>query len=74
VKVMLDVRAGAGRSRMTGLSRAGGRWSGRSGAIRFRWSGAAKARPGADGLALECAARPSAAPSGPGVLGRTQEV
>jgi hypothetical protein len=50
--VVLDVRAGSGRSRMTGLSRAGGRWSGRSGAIRFRWSGAAKARPGADGLAL----------------------
>jgi hypothetical protein len=52
VNVVLDVRAGFGRSRMTGLSHAGGRWSGRSGAIRFRWSGAAKARPGADGLAL----------------------
>ena len=52
VTVVLDVRAGFGRSRMTGLSRAGGCWSGRSGAIRFRWSGAAKARPGADGLAL----------------------
>jgi alpha,alpha-trehalase len=52
VNVVLDVRAGFGRSRMTGLSRAGGHWSGRSGAIRFRWSGAAKARPGADGLAL----------------------
>jgi GH15 family glucan-1,4-alpha-glucosidase len=52
VSVVLDVRAGFGRSRMTDLSRAGGCWSGRSGAIRFRWSGAAKARPGADGLAL----------------------
>jgi alpha,alpha-trehalase len=52
VKVVLDVRAGFGRSRMTGLSRAGGCWTGRSGGIRFRWSGAAKARPGADGLAL----------------------
>jgi alpha,alpha-trehalase len=52
VNVVLDVRAGFGRSRMTGLSRAGGCWTGRSGRIRFRWSGAAKARPGADGLAL----------------------
>jgi alpha,alpha-trehalase len=52
VDVVLDVRAGFGRSRMTDLSRAGGRWTGRSGAIRFRWSGAARARPGADGLAL----------------------
>jgi len=52
VTVVLDVRARFGRSRMTGLSRAGGCWSGRSGPIRFRWSGAAKARPGPDGLAL----------------------
>ena len=52
VHVVLDVRAGFGRSRMTGLSRAGGCWTGRSGAIRFRWSGAAKARPGPNGLAL----------------------
>ena len=52
VNVVLDIRAGFGRSRMTGLSRVGGCWSGRSGAIRFRWSGAAKARPGPDGLAL----------------------
>jgi alpha,alpha-trehalase len=52
VDVVLDVRAGFGRSRMTDLSRSGGRWSGRSGAIRFRWSGAARARSGADGLAF----------------------
>jgi len=52
VDVVLDVRAGFGRSRMTDLSRSGGSWSGRSGAIRFRWSGAARARPGADGLAF----------------------
>jgi hypothetical protein len=43
------------RSRMTELSRTGGCWSGRSGGIRFRWSGAAKARPGPDGLALTVA-------------------
>jgi alpha,alpha-trehalase len=52
VRVVLDIRAGFGRSRMTDLSRAGGCWSGRSGPIRFRWSGAARARPGADGLAF----------------------
>jgi len=52
VDVLLDVRAGFGRSRMTGLSRTGGYWTGRSGAIRFRWSGAARARRTADGLAF----------------------
>jgi alpha,alpha-trehalase len=50
VDVLLDVRATFGRHRMTGLSRAGGRWTGRSGAIRFRWSGAGRARHTADGL------------------------
>ena len=52
VNVLLDVRAGFGRSQMTGLSRAGGCWTGRSGRIWFRWSGAARARAGADGLVL----------------------
>ena len=52
VDVTLDIRAGFGRNRMTGLSRAGGCWSGRSGAIRFRWSGAARARPGDGGFGL----------------------
>jgi alpha,alpha-trehalase len=52
VNVLLDVRAGFGRSPMRGLSRDGGYWTGRSGRLRLRWSGAARARPGADGLAL----------------------
>src|SRR5580692_5612811 len=52
VNVILDVRAGFGRSRMTGLSHRGGYWTGRSGRISFRWSGADRARPGAAGLAL----------------------
>jgi GH15 family glucan-1,4-alpha-glucosidase len=52
VNVVLDVRAGFGRSRTTELSRAGGCWTGRSGRLRFRWSGAARARPGDGGLAL----------------------
>jgi len=52
VDVVLDVRAGFGRTRMTDVSRTGGVWTGRSGAIRFRWSGAARSRSGDDGLAL----------------------
>jgi alpha,alpha-trehalase len=52
VNVVLNVRAGFGRSRMADLSRAGQCWTGRSGRLRFRWSGAARARPGDGGLAL----------------------
>jgi alpha,alpha-trehalase len=52
VNVVLDVRSGFGRGRMTGLSRADGYWTGHSGKIAFRWSGASKARLGADGLTL----------------------
>jgi alpha,alpha-trehalase len=52
VDVVLDVRAGFGRGRMTELARSGGCWTGRSGTVRFRWSGAARARPTADGLAF----------------------
>ena len=52
VDVLLDVRAAFGRGKMTGLSRADGCWTGRSGAIRFRWSGASRARRTADGLAF----------------------
>jgi alpha,alpha-trehalase len=52
VNVVLDVRAGFGRSPMTALSRDRGCWTGRSGRIRFRWSGAGRARPGPDGLTL----------------------
>jgi GH15 family glucan-1,4-alpha-glucosidase len=43
VTVTLDVRGGFGR-RMTSLSRDGQCWTGRSGATRFRWSGAPRAR------------------------------
>ncbi|HEX8007685.1 MAG TPA: glycoside hydrolase family 15 protein [Trebonia sp.] len=52
VKVILDVRAGYGRGRMTGLTRDGECWTGRSGGVRFRWSGAAEARHTADGLSM----------------------
>jgi hypothetical protein len=52
VKVTLDVRAGYGRGGMTGLTREGECWTGRSGGVRLRWSGAAKARHTADGLSM----------------------
>jgi GH15 family glucan-1,4-alpha-glucosidase len=52
VNVFLDLRAGYGRARMTDLARHGGVWTGRSGAARFRWTGAGKARHVDGGLAL----------------------
>jgi alpha,alpha-trehalase len=45
VHVALDLRSGFGRSRMSELSRSKGCWTGRSGPLRFRWSGAARAKP-----------------------------
>jgi GH15 family glucan-1,4-alpha-glucosidase len=45
VTVSLDVRGGYGRGAATTMERHGGIWTGRSGSTRFRWSGAAKARP-----------------------------
>jgi GH15 family glucan-1,4-alpha-glucosidase len=44
VNVILDLRAGYGRERMTDLARHGDVWTGRSGTARFRWSGARRAR------------------------------
>lgn len=52
VKVVLDVRAGFGRHRMTQLRSAAGIWTARSGPLRMRWSGGAGARVRPDG-ALE---------------------
>jgi alpha,alpha-trehalase len=55
VTVVLDVRAGFGRSPMRDLARCRGVWTGRSGAsqragaVWFRWSGAPRARPDRDG-------------------------
>ncbi len=45
VVVTLDLRAGFGRQPMQDLKRERGTWTGRSGALRFRWSGAGRARP-----------------------------
>ncbi|MGH3297908.1 MAG: glycoside hydrolase family 15 protein [Trebonia sp.] len=45
VTVVLDLRGGYGRGRMTDLARQGDVWTGRSGRLRFRWSGAGRARP-----------------------------
>ena len=49
VRMTLDLRAAFGRQPMRDLSRADGCWTGRSGAIRFRLSGAAAARRDRDG-------------------------
>ncbi len=49
VDVLLDVRADFGHSSMRGIRRTGDCWTGRSGSIRFRWSGAATARRTDDG-------------------------
>ena len=45
VVVTLDLRAGFGRQPMQDLKRERGTWTGRSGSLRFRWSGAGRARP-----------------------------
>ena len=44
VTVILDVRGGYAASRPAELSRRTDCWTGRGGAVRFRWSGASKAR------------------------------
>jgi alpha,alpha-trehalase len=50
--VFLDVRGGYGRNAAMSAERHGGVWTGRSGSTRFRWSGAAKARPVDGGLRM----------------------
>ncbi|MGP2442745.1 glycoside hydrolase family 15 protein [Streptomyces sp. JW3] len=49
VDVGLDVRAGYGQHPMTDVRQDGGPWRARSGPLHVRWSGAADARPDADG-------------------------
>ena len=52
VRVVLDLRAGFGRYRMSHLRQDGGVWTARSGPLRLRWSGGGNASVRADG-ALE---------------------
>jgi hypothetical protein len=56
VSVLLDLRAGYGRGRMTGLKRHHDAehdvWTGRSGPVWFRLTGAGRARRAAGGLAM----------------------
>ncbi len=52
VRVMLDVRADFGKYAMTRLRRETGTWTGRSGPLRLRWSGAGQARVHDYGLDL----------------------
>ena len=57
VIVTLDVRGGFGRH-MTRVARDDdGRWTGRSGAVRFRWSGGAAAQPADGALTMTIALR-----------------
>src|ERR1039458_619621 len=61
VRVVLDLRAGFGRYRMSQLNQARGVWTARSGPLRMRWSGGADATVRPDGalelhLALEAGA------------------
>jgi GH15 family glucan-1,4-alpha-glucosidase len=53
VRVTLDLRASFGRSPVRELAKSGGVWTGRSGQVRFRLSGAARARTSGDGRGLE---------------------
>ena len=49
MRVMLDIRGGFGVDRIDGLSLDDGVWTGRSGPLRFRWSGAGDAQRRDDG-------------------------
>lgn len=49
VRLTLDIRAGFGRQPVRDLRKQRGVWTGRSGPVRFRWTGASRARPDGDG-------------------------
>jgi GH15 family glucan-1,4-alpha-glucosidase len=53
VDVLLDVRAHFGKERMADLHHQDGVWEGRCGELKFRWSGAARARHGKTGALLD---------------------
>ena len=50
VTVTLDPRAGFGRRPWTDVHRAGGAWTGRTGRLRVRWTGAPRARHDSTGI------------------------
>ena len=52
VTVFLELRAGFGHDQMAEVARHGDAWTGRSGSLRFRWTGAGKARHVDGGLAM----------------------
>lgn len=49
LRLTLDIRAGFGRQPLRDLRRHAGSWTGRSGPVRFRWTGAPRVRPDASG-------------------------
>lgn len=53
VRVTLDLRTSSGRSPVRDLARSQGVWTGRCGRVRFRLTGAGRARPASDGQCLE---------------------
>jgi alpha,alpha-trehalase len=53
VRVTLDLRTSSGRSPVRDLARSQGVWTGRCGRVRFRLTGAGRARPASDGQSLE---------------------
>jgi alpha,alpha-trehalase len=61
VTVILDVRAMFGRKPMHDLELTDGRWTGRSGALRLRWSGAARARQTSAGQLVMTVSLPAGA-------------
>jgi GH15 family glucan-1,4-alpha-glucosidase len=52
VRVSLDLHASFGRAPVRDLAKSRGIWTGRSGSVRFRLAGAARARPAQDGQSL----------------------
>jgi hypothetical protein len=61
LRVLLDARAGFGSRPLEDLRRQRGIWTGRTGSLRLRWSGAARARVNPDGsLEMVVLIRPEA--------------
>ncbi|MGH9292604.1 MAG: glycoside hydrolase family 15 protein [Acidimicrobiales bacterium] len=58
VRILLEARAAFGRHPMTALSLSGGVWSGRTGPLYLRWSGAASAQESGGALVFDLDVEP----------------